>query len=206
MGIVQQYNSSTGEHLLQYEDDDTEWVKIGESNTTVPSLGPGRASPDDGSLLESMPPVMDESYASQQAPVSDEHRWGGHGEAGPRGAPYNPYGSAGPQGHPGGMYPPHGYYPGYHHAPPGAYPYGPPMMGIPHGMPDSKGPPQQSPSPTSVSSYETIKASSIGSGKAHTRLLNFSFYNSFPLKNRVLVDLNERTGQRHGPKKKIHCC
>ena len=35
IGTVQQFNASTGEHLLKYEDDDTEWVQIGESNTTM---------------------------------------------------------------------------------------------------------------------------------------------------------------------------
>lgn len=35
IGTVQQYNGATGEHLLKYEDDDTEWVQIGESNTTM---------------------------------------------------------------------------------------------------------------------------------------------------------------------------
>mmetsp|Transcript_14451 Transcript_14451/g.40234 ORF Transcript_14451/g.40234 Transcript_14451/m.40234 type:complete len:650 (-) Transcript_14451:164-2113(-) len=35
IGTVQQFNAATGEHLLQYEDDDTEWVHIGESNTTM---------------------------------------------------------------------------------------------------------------------------------------------------------------------------
>mmetsp|Transcript_14748 Transcript_14748/g.36082 ORF Transcript_14748/g.36082 Transcript_14748/m.36082 type:complete len:652 (+) Transcript_14748:405-2360(+) len=34
IGEVQQYDRSTGEHLLKYEDGDTEWVMIGESNTT----------------------------------------------------------------------------------------------------------------------------------------------------------------------------
>ncbi|MGK3759087.1 MAG: hypothetical protein ACI8RD_011404, partial [Bacillariaceae sp.] len=71
IGTVQQFDASTGEHLLEYEDDDTEWVQIGESNTTMnPSApqvgalpqqqqlagGPGRASPpnetDSSSLLE----------------------------------------------------------------------------------------------------------------------------------------------------------
>jgi hypothetical protein len=37
IGVVQEYDASTGDHLLKYEDDDTEWVKIGESNTTVPN-------------------------------------------------------------------------------------------------------------------------------------------------------------------------
>ena len=35
IGTVQQYNAATKEHLLKYEDDDTEWVQIGESNTTM---------------------------------------------------------------------------------------------------------------------------------------------------------------------------
>ncbi|VEU39763.1 unnamed protein product [Pseudo-nitzschia multistriata] len=35
IGTVQQFNAVTGEHLLKYEDDDTEWVHIGESNTTM---------------------------------------------------------------------------------------------------------------------------------------------------------------------------
>lgn len=35
IGTVQQFNAATGEHLLKYEDDDTEWVHIGESNTTI---------------------------------------------------------------------------------------------------------------------------------------------------------------------------
>lgn len=35
VGNVQQFDASTGEHLLKYEDDDTEWVQIGESNTTL---------------------------------------------------------------------------------------------------------------------------------------------------------------------------
>jgi len=35
IGTVQQYNAASGEHLLKYEDDDTEWVQIGESNTTM---------------------------------------------------------------------------------------------------------------------------------------------------------------------------
>lgn len=33
-GTVQKYDSATGEHLLQYPDGDTEWVKIGENNST----------------------------------------------------------------------------------------------------------------------------------------------------------------------------
>jgi len=63
IGTVQQFDASTGEHLLKYEDDDTEWVQIGESNTTMnppqastlqqqPALGPGIDSPHEtGSSL-----------------------------------------------------------------------------------------------------------------------------------------------------------
>lgn len=30
-GIVLQHDAATGEHLLQYEDEDTEWVKVSNS-------------------------------------------------------------------------------------------------------------------------------------------------------------------------------
>lgn len=33
-GIVQEYDADTGEHLLRYPDGDSEWVRIGETNTT----------------------------------------------------------------------------------------------------------------------------------------------------------------------------
>ena len=37
-GIVQQYDTSTGEHLLAYPDGDTEWVKIGENDAKQPPV------------------------------------------------------------------------------------------------------------------------------------------------------------------------
>ena len=40
-GTVQKYDSSTGEHLLQYHDGDTEWVKIGENNAATAGSGTG---------------------------------------------------------------------------------------------------------------------------------------------------------------------
>jgi hypothetical protein len=88
-GTVQQYDSSTGEHLLGYEDDDTEWVKIGESNTTAsPSSGPpshgppphrrgrnGTGSPHEGSMLEPIPPV---SPAGHMIDHGDSHHPGSY--------------------------------------------------------------------------------------------------------------------------------
>ena len=44
VGIVQQYDTSTGEHLLAYPDGDTEWVKIGENDANQPPVQEGAAA------------------------------------------------------------------------------------------------------------------------------------------------------------------
>jgi hypothetical protein len=154
LGTVEQFDASTGEHLLRYDDDDTEWVKIGESNTTAqppakPSPRGRTASPNEGSLLDAIPPVspagnfMEPSespqnhppYPPEQATVSPDHKWQGDQSQRMGGAPpLGSYYGSGPHPgqHPGspGMYsPPHmgypsGGYPGYH---PGPHsPHGPP--------------------------------------------------------------------------------
>lgn len=47
VGIVQQFDRSTGEHLLCYPDGDTEWVKIGENDPTPgDEKGHAKISPD----------------------------------------------------------------------------------------------------------------------------------------------------------------
>lgn len=165
VGVVQQYDSSSGEHLLRYEDNDTEWVKIGESNTTAPpAITSGRtASPNEGSLLEAIPPVSpagqmieqseNPGYPSdqQQATVSPDHKW--QGEGGARGggpSPHHGYhrGYQPGAGTPGGLYPPShmnvhpgqlspmypGYHPGQHYSP-----HGPPPPG--YGYPPMMGMP-----------------------------------------------------------------
>lgn len=54
IGCVQQFDASTGEHLLKYEDDDTEWVQIGESNTTINPSAPHSVPPQMGALPQQM--------------------------------------------------------------------------------------------------------------------------------------------------------
>jgi hypothetical protein len=165
IGTVQQFDASTGEHLLRYDDDDTEWVKIGENNTTAPptmTSGPhhGASSPHENSMLDPIPPVspagqmMEQhgenaqpstSYSSDQAQqptVSPDHKWP-QGEGPPSGkrsggpSPYHrsPY-QHGPPGTPAGMYPPHQM--GYHPSP--YPPYHPSHHVSPHGHPPPPGP------------------------------------------------------------------
>ncbi|KAG7360140.1 Myb-like DNA-binding protein [Nitzschia inconspicua] len=133
IGSVQQYDDATGEHLLQYEDGDTEWVKIGESNTTVPQpthisvpLSSPAGGPHDG------PHMMSGSGAPP--PVSPAT---GHVIENTDSPRTHPYGVEGPQGattvspddrwhHPGGP-PRMGEVP----PPPYARSYGAPGAGYP---------------------------------------------------------------------------
>jgi len=71
-GTVQKFDSTTGEHLLQYQDGDTEWVKIGENNTNASGMagmdgGPGGGyspgSPGDGGDMG--PPMGYGAYPPQ---------------------------------------------------------------------------------------------------------------------------------------------
>lgn len=48
VGVVQEYDASTGEHLLRYPDGDTEWVKIRENGSTMPA-GPPTSQKNAGS-------------------------------------------------------------------------------------------------------------------------------------------------------------
>jgi hypothetical protein len=220
IGTVQQHDPSSGEHLLQYDDEDTEWVKIGESNTTAPPTStppgptspPGRASSNEGSLLEPIPPVspsgqmMDtENVPSHHAPyhtdgqpsVTPDHRdVSSPRRGGPPPAPHHgyhaPYG-----GSPGGVYPPppmgyHGY-PPYPHGPPGPYGYAPPGMFSPHHSPDGKD--LRSPSPS-------IDGKRKQGPKAWTKeedalLLNIVQSMRVPMKWSIVAQsLPERTGKQ----------
>ena len=40
-GVVHEYDPSSGEHLLRYEDGDSEWVRIGSGNDTPNAISPG---------------------------------------------------------------------------------------------------------------------------------------------------------------------
>ena len=95
-GIVQKYNAETGEHLLKYDDDDTEWVRIGESaagganQTTRGSNSPSRTS--SGERISPIPtslPLAGEPYDANTA-------WQGGNRP-----PYPPYSAAQGQAPPG---------------------------------------------------------------------------------------------------------
>jgi len=112
VGTVEQFDSATGEHLLRYDDNDTEWVRINEDNL-IPEA-PDRTVPaNEGEMMHQVPPVspavhpLDQPSAQaqaqrtnppeqppqgppQQATVSPEHKWQGEPPrrmGGPPGAP-----------------------------------------------------------------------------------------------------------------------
>ena len=136
-GIVQEYDSTSGEHLLKYQDGDTEWVKIGENNTTGMPQGnsPGPGGPMD---IPAPPPPQDSSAmdlhamkggGGREAPDmqrseqqrSDDRRWsGGPQEGGYSSNPYFHPGAYGPGSVPPGSMGPYGGMPGM----PGMGPYG----------------------------------------------------------------------------------
>jgi hypothetical protein len=141
VGNVEQFDTNTGEHLLRYDDDDIEWVRIGESNTTAPSIQGSSASPNDGPMMEPILPVSPpghhidqaevaqhqvgyppEQQQAQQVTVSPDQKW--QGEGGQR--------MGGPPPHHHQKYP-HPYQGGGMH--PGMYPSHPPSMGYPSGQP-----------------------------------------------------------------------
>ena len=146
-GTVQQYDPLTGEHLLKYDDEDTEWVRIGESSGTNPHRGAaspsmsgfsGRTSPLSPSGRTRKPPSGDFS----PMPFSGEPTLDGKFPRASRPPfPYPPFGMPPPNAPPGqhGMFPPG--MPGFPPFPyPGATPYpfhpGQPTVqsggGVPH--------------------------------------------------------------------------
>jgi hypothetical protein len=142
-GVVQEYDVSTGEHLLCYSDGDTEWVRIGENSSV------GAASGSTTTAAAGSPP----------RPEQQQHQARVHYPNPPeRGLPRNndrPPWMGDPSRHRG---PAHGYGPPF--PPPHGYPpYGgapmppgrmhPAAFGMPPGMPipypSSSGPPNGSP-------------------------------------------------------------
>ena len=87
VGTVEEYDRETGEHLLRYPDEDTEWVRINEDNL-IPE-GPDRSDLDDeDEMMHQVPPVspghpMDQSAPPSQAPrpPNSEHPQGQHQQA-----------------------------------------------------------------------------------------------------------------------------
>lgn len=218
VGTVEQFDSETGDHLLRYDDDDTEWVRIGESNTTAPPAQGLTAPPPNE--LEPVPPVspaghhMDQAdigqsrtgypgqqQQQQQATVSPDHRMGGpspHHKYPPH---YQP-GMYSPHQHPG--YPPAHPYPGYHqgqhmspHGPPPSYGY-PPMMGMPPNMshPDGK---MHHPngSPSSASGTKRKNGPKAWTKEEDALLLNIVQSMRMPMKWSVVSQsLPDRTGKQ----------
>lgn len=164
VGVVLQYDASTGEHLLKYDDEDTEWVKIGESNTCAPPPAPGsRGRGDEGGPNLDGPPLSPGATPSTAVDHNSSRK--GETASRPTGRAHDlddngaqerawPLDRSHPSqpldtGHPSygygptqqGMFPgaPYGMHPGPgYHVPPGAFqggPYGyPPMMNLPPTM------------------------------------------------------------------------
>lgn len=136
-GTVQQYDSNSGEHLLKYQDGDTEWVKIGENNTTGNAQD---TSPPTASTTEDSKPSGDSTIAQSSEQRPGGKKW----EGGPVYPPY--FGPSAPPYGPGAtMPPPYGGMPGMMPGPYGGMmypPYGggaPPMYGYPgHKPPESE--------------------------------------------------------------------
>jgi len=153
IGTVRKFDANTGEHLLQYDDNDTEWVQIGENNTTAPpSTGPlaqGTTSTPGRPAQSGMepPPVsppshgpvadyqhstyLPQPYRPEQTTVTPDDRESGT----PRRLPPPGYYPS-----PGMGYPPPPHYQGYsgYGPPPGAYGYSQPSIYPPHMSPDAK--------------------------------------------------------------------
>lgn len=222
IGTVQQYDPNTGEHLLRYDDDDTEWVKLGEGNTVLPSTTPvsqgppGRtSSPNEAPPMDSIPPVspagqrieggqrsptMGHHYPMEnQTTVTPDHRDAtiSRGGAPPQNF-HRPY-----PGTPGTMYPPPhmGYHPGqpfpnYHHGPPGPYGYMPHMYPPPPGV-DGKMSHQHSPSPTSGLGQKRKNGPKAWTKEEDALLLNIVQSMRMPMKWSIVAQsLPDRTGKQ----------
>ena len=222
-GIVQKYNAETGEHLLKYDDDDTEWVKIGES-------GAGAGQTTSGAHGRSMSPARSNSgerispipagHPSGESPSNPMAPYGAEGiSQGWQGArqQYPPYAASGapgqlpPQGmaYPAPGMPGYGYPPGYPH---GAYqgvPYGypPPMMGVaPNGPVPSAGKGTkakpdasdgaQSPTPSEMSSRKK-SGPRVWTKEEDQLLLNLVQGMRMPMKWSVVAQsMPDRTGKQ----------
>lgn len=60
-GVVQKYNAESGEHLLRYDDNDEEWVKIGESSSGTNAAGQAGA--------EANPPLTGGTSGERISPI-----------------------------------------------------------------------------------------------------------------------------------------
>lgn len=152
IGTVQQYNAATGEHLLKYEDGDTEWVQLGESNTTMnpsdfrqpnqtqPGMIPPQSSPvDTKSAMAPSATVSADGTAESKAPDTSQSTAVSNGTttaavSGPQSA--NVPASAPPIGVEGAANPLHpSYRPPYGAGPPGSAYQPPSAQGQQHHLP-----------------------------------------------------------------------
>mmetsp|Transcript_36044 Transcript_36044/g.78916 ORF Transcript_36044/g.78916 Transcript_36044/m.78916 type:complete len:492 (+) Transcript_36044:221-1696(+) len=162
VGVVQQYDANTGEHLLAYPDGDTEWVKIGENaDQQQQQLPPGGAvagqagAGGKGSAdQQGQPPTAvvgtgRQGGATQGAAGDNAKAWNAQqqqqqqAEQQPGGSfrpppplSYAGIGTVPPPPHFGGLYPPSLPGSGPHPIPPSAYGYGPPGAGYVNSPPD----------------------------------------------------------------------
>jgi hypothetical protein len=187
-GTVEEYDVSNGEHLLRYDDNDVEWVKIGE-NAGGPSGTTARtSSPQDSSAVQDIAPSLSPTRPLVESDRSDSSPSPHQPQLQPYDASHEaPYGVHGPPPHPYHPYPPnsgglpapqHPYPPmpnmGYSPYPP---PYGgqppppyhhnvpPPPQPVPYGYPPvmpASGPPDRRPP-------ESGASSTPGSGDKNSR-------------------------------------
>jgi hypothetical protein len=173
-GVVQEYDPNTGEHLLQYMDGDTEWVKIGDiqNNTAESSSMDHRHAPQEAPLYDISPILSSNNSAEAGEPkpsiATAAAAAGGDLAAptmmGPSPPPphYSAYG--------GGPYPPPPNNPSsgmpymYGHVPPpGYYPPMPPQYGpASSGAPHWSYPPPYSPYDTEKGTMVDPSSSSVG--------------------------------------------
>ena len=188
-GTVQQFDSNSGEHLLKYQDGDTEWVRIGENNTTGHAAAVEGASPPD-------PAAAEETKRPDNGPPSAAPSGGGGG---------TPAGTKKWEGYPPGFFPgasPYGGMPPHYGALPGMVPgpygmmyppYGPggPMYGYP-----GQKPPDNEDSKESSSSRR--KSGPKAWSKAEDEmLLSIVHSMQWPMKWTVVAhSLPDRTGKQ----------
>jgi len=87
-GTVQEYDSSTGDHLLKYQDGDTEWVKIGENNTAA-----GGSSPMSGPEHQSTESQISSKNGDNKDDIqtgSDDKKWDPYGSSYFQSIPFPP--------------------------------------------------------------------------------------------------------------------
>lgn len=181
-GIVQEYDETSGEHLLKYTDGDTEWVKIGENNTTGGDIGEPEGGDAAGKGDDRNKWATDPAAAAAAAGAYPGYFGYGSGAGGMYGAPPGSMPNMMPPQYPGGAAP------GMMYAA-GANPYG---------MFYGSAPPKMDPHDHSTSSYGRRKNGPKAWSKHEDELL-LSIVQSmqWPMKWTVVAQsLPDRTGKQ----------